>query len=118
MGYSILCQLHYGVSLSKQWCADAEKWGSHGRSGRPYATGPGAKGRRATSGWLLLLHLCNLGRQSICTVCMQHSLVPRPPPFFCPLVCVQYNTRKSDKKTGKAWEHLSCELRLVDARWT
>ena len=82
MGYSILCQLHYGVSLSKQWCAEPVpailKWSGQWASS-------GAKGRRATSGWLLLLHLCNLGRQSICTVCMQHSLIPRPPPFFCPL---------------------------------
>ena len=38
-------------------------------------------------------------------------------PRFCSLVCVQYNTQKwkSAKKTGKAWEQLSCN---VDMRWT
>ena len=43
--------------------------------------------------------------------------VPRPPPFFRCLVCVQYTTWQEWRKMGKAWEHLSLEWRLVDMRW-
>ena len=36
------------------------------------------------------------------TVCRSLSLVPRPSPFFCSLVCIQYNTRKwKTAKNGK-----------------
>ena len=49
-----------------------------------------------------------------------HSLVPRPPPFFLFFLfsfsIIHKNGRA--RKTGKAWEHLSREGRLVDARWT
>ena len=49
------------------------------------------------------------------------SLVPRPSRFlflFCSLRSVYYMEAEEQRKTGKAWEHLSYEWRLVDARWT
>ena len=47
------------------------------------------------------------------------SLVPRPPPFIVLRFSfsIIHGSRRA-RKTGKAWEHLSREWRLVDARWT
>ena len=46
------------------------------------------------------------------------SLIPRPPPFFVLrfLFSIIHRSGKV-RKTGKAWEHLSRDWRLVDARW-
>ena len=49
---------------------------------------------------------------------LRASLVPRPPPFF--VLRFSFSTIHGSgraRKTGKAWEHLSREWRLVDARW-
>jgi len=52
-----------------------------------------------------------------------HSIIPRPPLFFCFSVCVQYNTRK--RKSAKNAEGLGAPImwmtsggREVDVRWT
>ena len=44
-----------------------------------------------------------------------YSLVPRPPPFFVLRFAFSIIHRSGRvRKTGKAWEHLSCEWRQVD----
>ena len=42
------------------------------------------------------------------TRCRDGSLVPRPTPFFCSSVCVQYNTRR--QKSAKNGEGLGTRL--------
>ena len=51
-----------------------------------------------------------------CKIPVIISLVPRPPPFFCSSVCVQYNTRmlKSDEKRGRPGN----TYHVNDVRWT
>jgi len=46
------------------------------------------------------------------------TTVPRPPRFFVLRFAfsIIHGSGRA-RKTGKAWEHLSCERRLVDARW-
>ena len=45
------------------------------------------------------------------------SLIPRPP-LFLPFVFTVIHESQDWRNVGKAWEHWSCELRQVDARWT
>jgi len=54
-----------------------------------------------------------------CSSLFLTSLVPRPSPFFVLRFSFSIiHGSERARKTGKAWEHLSCEWRLVDARLT
>ena len=59
----------------------------------------------------LCIHTSIWRKQNNLCTWVSNSLVPRPPPFL-PSVCI-CNSTWDQRKTGKAWEHLS----RVDTRW-